>query len=162
MADIVDRATRSRMMSGIRGRDTRPEIEVRKALHARGLRFRVTPKNLPGKPDIVLPKYHAIVFVHGCFWHGHQPCRYFVRPKTNSAFWVKKIRENCARDRWVCEALISQGWAVAIVWECALRKDLPSRSLITQLERFIRGSDDHGNSGKRPKLLVKEFGEQSH
>lgn len=118
MTDVVDRATRSRMMSGIRGRDTKPEIIVRKYLHARGLRYRIAPKNLPGKPDIVLPKYRTVVFVHGCFWHRHHGCRYAATPASNRDFWQAKFKQNLARDTLVRTQLEKHGWKVLIVWEC--------------------------------------------
>ncbi|GAA0890282.1 very short patch repair endonuclease [Rhodanobacter soli] len=118
MTDIVDRATRSRMMSGIRGRDTKPEIIVRKYLHAQGLRYRIAPKDLPGKPDIVLPKYHTVVFVHGCFWHRHPGCRYAATPASNRDFWQIKFKQNLARDIRVRSQLAKHGWKVLIVWEC--------------------------------------------
>lgn len=120
MTDIVDPSTRSRMMSGIRGKNTRPEIIVRQALHRAGFRFRLHRKDLPGKPDIVLPKYHAVIFVHGCFWHGHD-CRYFKVPKTRTDFWLSKIIANTRRDRIQEDALRSAGWSVFTVWECELR-----------------------------------------
>lgn len=120
MTDIVDRATRSRMMSGIRGRDTKPEIIVRKYLHAVGLRFRIAPRNLPGKPDIVLPKYRAAVFVHGCFWHRHEGCKYAATPKSNAEFWQKKLDANVARDRRASEQLAHLGWRTIVIWECDL------------------------------------------
>src|SRR5690554_2960017 len=97
--DIVDESTRSRMMSAIGGRNTKPEIIVRKFLHARGFRFRLHVKDLPGRPDIVLPKWKACVFVHGCFWHRHANCRYATTPKTRPEFWAEKFRENVARDQ---------------------------------------------------------------
>lgn len=118
MTDIVDRATRSRMMSGIRGRDTKPEVMVRKHLHAQGLRYRIAPKSLPGKPDIVLPKYRTVVFVHGCFWHRHHGCRYAATPASNKDFWQIKFEQNLARDARVRSQLAEQGWRVLIVWEC--------------------------------------------
>lgn len=118
MTDIVDRATRSRMMSGIRGRDTKPEVIVRKYLHAHGLRYRIAPKNLPGKPDIVLPKYRTVVFVHGCFWHRHEDCQYAATPTSNSDFWRRKFASNVARDQAVMEQLQHLGWKVLVIWEC--------------------------------------------
>jgi DNA mismatch endonuclease (patch repair protein) len=120
MTDIVDRATRSRMMSGIRGRDTKPEIIVRKYLHAQGLRYRIASKNLPGKPDIVLPKYRTVVFVHGCFWHRHRGCRFAATPKTNPDFWRRKFVANVTRDRAVRKQLRAMGWKVLVIWECNL------------------------------------------
>ncbi|MGY2188161.1 very short patch repair endonuclease [Pseudomonas sp. SDO5591_S426] len=116
----MDAATRSRMMSGIQGKNTKPEISIRRALHARGFRFRLHVKELPGKPDLVLPKYNAVVFVHGCFWHGHT-CRYFKTPQTRSAFWLEKIGKNQTRDLTHETSLLGQGWRVLVVWECAVR-----------------------------------------
>lgn len=107
-------------MSGIRGKDTRPEIIVRQALHRAGFRFRLHRKDLPGKPDIVLPKYHTVIFVHGCFWHGHG-CRYFKVPKTRTDFWLDKIMANAKRDRLQEDALRAAGWTVFTVWECDIR-----------------------------------------
>ncbi|WP_174875052.1 very short patch repair endonuclease [Vogesella oryzae] len=121
MADIVDVQTRSRMMAGIRARDTRPEMLLRKALHARGYRYRLCDKRLPGKPDMVFPRFRAVIFVHGCFWHGHEACRLFRLPKSNTAFWQGKIAANVARDRVVLDSLAAAGWRVMVVWECALK-----------------------------------------
>lgn len=120
MTDVVDLATRSRMMAGIKGKNTKPEILIRKALHAQGFRFRLHVKDLPGKPDLVLPKYRALIFVHGCFWHGHA-CRYFKVPQTRSEFWLEKIGKNQRRDSLQEEALKAMGWRVLVVWECAVR-----------------------------------------
>jgi len=122
MADIVDSATRSRMMSGIRDKNTGPEIAFRKALHARGYRYRIHVKNLPGKPDLVLPRFRAVVFVHGCFWHGHVGCPFFRIPSTRITFWTDKLGKNRGRDAEVCDSLLQAGWRVLIVWECAVRK----------------------------------------
>ena len=118
MADVVDRATRSRMMSGIRGRDTKPELVVRKYLHAHGLRYRVAATNLPGKPDITLPRYGAVVFVHGCFWHRHPGCRFAATPSSNAEFWQDKFSANVARDEQVRDLLTVAGWRVLVIWEC--------------------------------------------
>lgn len=122
MTDIVDRATRSRMMSGIRGRDTKPEVTVRKYLHAHGLRYRIAPKNLPGKPDIVLPKYRTVVFVHGCFWHRHQGCKYAATPSSNVDFWNAKFAQNIERDRLTKGALKAMGWSVHTIWVCKINE----------------------------------------
>jgi len=119
LADVVDAATRSRMMSGIRGKNTKPELTIRKALHARGFRYRLHCK-LPGKPDLCLPKYKAVVFVHGCFWHGHD-CHLFKWPSTRPEFWREKIGRNRAVDAAVEAKLLADGWRVATVWECALK-----------------------------------------
>ncbi|AWM93791.1 very short patch repair endonuclease [Pseudomonas sp. 31-12] len=127
MVDVVDVATRSRMMSGIQGQNTKPEIIIRQALHARGFRFRLHVKSLPGKPDLVLPKHKTVVFVHGCFWHGHA-CRYYKIPKTRSDFWLEKIGKNQARDRLQVTSLRDSGWRVLIIWECAVRSIKRERS----------------------------------
>jgi len=120
MADVVDTATRSRMMSGIRGRNTKPEILIRSLLHRQGFRFRLHVRDLPGKPDIVFPRFHAVIFVHGCFWHGHA-CPLFKWPGTRPDFWREKIGRNQANDQKSRESLLASGWRVGIVWECALR-----------------------------------------
>ncbi|ORL48569.1 very short patch repair endonuclease [Pseudomonas putida] len=121
MVDIVDAVTRSRMMSGIKGKNTSPELIIRKALHARGFRFRIHTAHLPGKPDLILPKFKAAIFVHGCFWHGHN-CRYFKPPKTRTDFWMGKIEKNKVRDAMQIAKLNEAGWRTLIIWECAIRK----------------------------------------
>ncbi len=120
MTDTVDRATRSRMMAAICGRDTKPERIVRRGLHMEGLRYGLQAKHLPGRPDLVLPKWRAVIFVHGCFWHRHD-CPYFTLPKTRTAFWRAKINGNRARDSRAQRELRSRKWRVATVWECAVR-----------------------------------------
>lgn len=121
MSDVHSAATRSYNMSRIRGKDTKPEMLVRQYLHAHGLRYRLHTKNLPGKPDVVLPKYKTVVFVNGCFWHRHENCRYFVVPKTRTEFWLDKIGRNVAKDEKQRAELQSQGWRVLTVWECELK-----------------------------------------
>jgi DNA mismatch endonuclease (patch repair protein) len=120
MADVVDRATRSRMMAGIRGRDTAIERAIRKALHARGFRFRVDDRRLPGRPDIVLPRWKAVILVHGCFWHAHD-CGLCRIPSTRPEFWRDKLAGNADRDERNRRQLLEGGWRVATVWECSLR-----------------------------------------
>lgn len=120
MADVFDRETRSRVMSSIRGRNTSPEMIVRRFLHGRGLRYRLHGPRLPGRPDIVLPKWGTVVFVHGCFWHQHVDCRYAVLPKSNRAFWNAKLRGNQVRDRRNAARLRRAGWRVLTIWECGL------------------------------------------
>lgn len=131
--DVVDRATRSRMMSVIRGRDTKPEKLVRSFLHRAGLRFRLHAA-LPGKPDLVFPKHHAVVFVHGCFWHRHTGCRYATMPTANAAFWQAKFDANVARDKRVMRQLRREGWRVFVVWSCRI-----DESRMQSLSRKIRG-----------------------
>lgn len=121
MADIVDRQTRSRMMSGIKGKNTRPELRLRKALFTKGFRYRVNDRRLPGQPDLVFPRYSAVVMVHGCFWHHHENCRFATVPATRTAFWTAKFEANRKRDKVVLTELASAGWRCAIVWECGLR-----------------------------------------
>lgn len=127
MVDVVDPATRSRMMSGIRGKNTKPELLVRRYLHGAGLRFRLHVKELPGKPDLVFPKYKTVVFVHGCFWHQHPGCKYAYVPKNNSAFWVSKLSSNRERDAKAIEALKALGWRPLVIWECSLDDDSLNR-----------------------------------
>lgn len=122
MADVVDAATRSRMMSGIRGKDTKPELELRRHLHRMGFRYRLHGKGLPGRPDLVFPAYGAVVFVHGCFWHRHRGCRFTTTPATRPDFWSRKFEENVARDKRNTAALRRAGWRVKVVWECSIRK----------------------------------------
>jgi DNA mismatch endonuclease (patch repair protein) len=143
MVDVVDKETRSRMMSGIRGKNTQPELQVRKALHAEGLRFRLNCRDLPGKPDMVLPKYKTIVFVHGCFWHGHR-CRLFKAPSTRAEFWKNKIESNIRRDVEVRNMLASMGWRVVVVWECLLKgkADAEVRRLVHPVAEWIRSKTD--------------------
>ena len=112
---------RSLMMGRIRGADTRPELRVRRMLHGLGFRFRLHRRDLPGRPDIVLPGRRAAVFVHGCFWHDHAGCRYATKPKSNTAFWAQKFARNRERDAAAEWALGARGWTVLVVWECELR-----------------------------------------
>jgi len=118
--DVVSPEKRSQMMAGIRSKDTKPEIIIRKALHARGFRYRLHSKNIPGKPDLVLKKYNAVIFIHGCFWHRHD-CHLFKWPSTRKEFWKKKIEGNVERDRKNRKLLQEQGWRIATIWECALK-----------------------------------------
>jgi DNA mismatch endonuclease (patch repair protein) len=124
MPDIVDKQTRSRMMSGIRGKNTNPELVVRKHLHGAGFRFRLHDRSLPGAPDIVLPKYRAAVQVRGCFWHQHHGCKYAYMPKSNIEFWSEKLRGNVERDARNDAALTELGWRVFVVWECDTSEEL--------------------------------------
>jgi DNA mismatch endonuclease (patch repair protein) len=121
MADVHDKKTRSYNMSQIKATNTKPELLVRKFLHAHGYRYKLHDKTLPGKPDIVLPKYKTIIFINGCFWHGHAGCKYFVVPKTRTTWWLHKIKTNKANDAKAVKALKKEGWHVITVWECGLK-----------------------------------------
>lgn len=118
--DVVDRKTRSRMMRGIGSRNTKPELLIRKRLFGMGFRYRVNDRRIFGSPDIVFPKYHAVVFIHGCFWHGHD-CEIFKLPGTRTEFWKEKIEVNRERDAKVLNQLRAEGWRICIVWECAVK-----------------------------------------
>lgn len=119
--DVHSKETRSYNMSKIKGRDTKPETLVRKFLFAKGFRYRKNDKRYPGTPDIVLPKYRTMIFINGCFWHGHDGCKYYVIPKTNTEFWVKKINNNIQRDECQYKRLEDMGWKVIVIWECQLK-----------------------------------------
>lgn len=121
MPDVVDCSTRSRMMRAIKGRDTKPELALRKYLHARGYRFRLHRRDLPGSPDLVLPRHGLAIFVHGCFWHRHTSCFYATTPGTRTSFWEAKFEANVRRDQKAYEGLIQQGWRILVVWECGFK-----------------------------------------
>lgn len=140
MVDILTPAQRRLNMSRIRGRDTNPELLLRKGLHKRGLRYRLHVRTLPGRPDIVLPRFCAVIQVHGCFWHGHD-CPMFKTPATRTEFWMKKINGNRVRDRKAFRELQQDGWRIATVWECSLRG--PARRKANEVallcHSFLRG-----------------------
>lgn len=138
MADVVSPAVRSRMMSSIRNRDTKPELLIRRGLHARGFRYRVSDRSLPGRPDMVFPKYHAVIFVHGCFWHRHD-CHLFKWPQSRSEFWKEKITGNSKRDESNIALLCKAGWRVGVVWECSLKgkKKLPLGRVIHDCSEWL-------------------------
>ena len=135
--DVHDKETRSYNMSRIRSVNTKPEELVRKYLFSKGFRYRKNVSTLPGKPDIVLPKYKTCLFVNGCFWHKHEGCKYFVWPKNNAEFWKKKINGNVERDLQQQTLLREQGWNVIVVWECEIRKDRFDNTMAT-VEKAIR------------------------
>lgn len=129
MSDVHDKKTRSFNMSRIRSKDTKPEILVRKYLFAKGFRYRLHDKKLPGKPDLAFPKYKTVIFVHGCFWHGHEGCKYFVIPKTRRKWWVNKITRNKQLDAKHAANLRAAGWKIINVFECRLRPKHRDRTL---------------------------------
>ena len=122
MTDVHSKEIRSYNMSRIRNKDTKPELLVRKFLHKNGFRYRLHVKDMPGKPDIVLPKYKTVIFIHGCFWHGHEGCRYFVVPKTRTEWWLNKIQVNATNDARAENTLKADGWNIIKIWECELKK----------------------------------------
>jgi DNA mismatch endonuclease (patch repair protein) len=138
LVDIVSSAVRSQMMRSIKSKDTKPELLIRKALHARGFRFRLHVKKLAGCPDIVLPRYKAVILVNGCFWHGHH-CHLSQTPKTRQDFWLGKISNNMSRDRLVQEKLRNTGWRLGVVWECAIKGSAKQNldSVIDDLENWL-------------------------
>ena len=142
MVDVVDKATRSRMMSGIRNQDTRPEIALRKALHRLGLRYHLHVRDLPGHPDIVFPKLRAVVQVHGCFWHRHQGCRFATTPGTNKEFWSRKFEKNMQRDVETRDLLNRLGWRTSVVWECAI-KTQGAGEIANRLRLWLEGGASH-------------------
>ncbi len=143
MVDIVAHEVRSRMMAGIRGRNTKPELVVRRGLHAAGFRFRLHRADLPGRPDVVLPKHRVVIFVHGCFWHGHEGCANFRMPMTNSEFWQEKIGRNVERDRTVIKALRNRRWRILVVWECQTRRST-LKHLVEEIALWIAGCQSEG------------------
>ncbi len=151
MADIVDVATRRRMMAGIRAVNTKPEVRVRQILHRRGFRFRTHVAGLPGRPDIVLARFRALVFVHGCFWHGHA-CPLFKWPQSRPEFWRQKIERNRANDEKAVAALRKTGWRIATVWECALKGTarIGADAVGDRLSEWLRGDSTEVEISARP------------
>jgi len=140
MTDIVDQVTRSRMMAGIKGKNTRPEMLLRRGLHQRGFRFRLHVAGLPGHPDLVLRKYHAVIFVHGCYWHRHDNCRFATTPKSREEFWLPKFKTTVERDTRNQKILEENGWRIAIIWECALRSTQASMTFDT-VARWLKTNE---------------------
>lgn len=137
MADVHNKTTRSYNMSRIKGKDTRPEMMVRRFLHAHGFRYRLHDKKLPGKPDLVLPKYKTVIFVNGCFWHGHEGCKYFVIPKTRREWWVEKIEKTKKKDEINYAKIEEKGYTVVVIWECELKSLLMENTLKALANRII-------------------------
>ena len=152
MADVMTPEQRSRCMAAIKGKNTKTEILVRKFLFSKGLRYRLNSK-LPGKPDIVLPKWKTVVFIDGCFWHGHEGCKYYRLPKTNEDFWQSKIETNAARDSRVTAELEFLGWRVIRIWECRLRTKAAQQATLDELYQTITGTaeDDYPSIAAEPE-----------
>jgi DNA mismatch endonuclease, patch repair protein len=144
MVDVVSPSVRSRMMAGIKSKNTKPEVALRHALHARGLRYRLHSKSVPGKPDMVFPRYRAAIFVNGCFWHGHD-CKYFKMPGTRTDFWEKKIKGNKTRDAIVTARLKEEGWHQLTVWECSIRGKGNAVTAASQVAKWLN------SLGAKPK-----------
>lgn len=148
MVDVFTKSKRSEVMSRIRGRDTKPERAVRSILHRLGYRFRLHRTDLPGKPDIVLPRSKIVIFVHGCFWHRHKDCRFAYTPKTRTEFWLKKLESNVAHDHKVQTQLSELGWFVITVWECELRTP---EKLARRLDDAVKGRSSGAKSDETPR-----------
>lgn len=148
MTDFLSPAERSDRMSRIRGKDTQPELTLRKVLHGLGLRYRLHGAGLPGKPDLVFPRYKTVVFVHGCFWHRHPDCKIATTPKSNTAFWLKKFERNVVRDAQATANLQAMEWTVLVVWECELASARKAKETGERLYGIIRKLD-HNNSHKK-------------
>jgi len=147
--DTVDKDTRSRIMASVRQRDTGPEMQLRRMLHRLGLRYRLHDRKLPGSPDLVFPRLHAVIFVHGCFWHAHEGCRYATKPSTRAEFWNEKFEANQMRDRRNYSALAASGWRVLVVWECAIksRKNTGLIGLGDAVAEWLNSDDQYTEIG---------------
>jgi len=154
MVDVMSSATRSALMSRIRAKNTQPEIVVRRMLWARGFRFALHSRRLSGKPDLVLPKWKAVVFVHGCFWHRHLDCPLFRLPKTRSEFWDAKLEANRQRDAASILSLQAEGWRVGVVWECAIRID--AAETVQQLSQWLLSGTDGAEIRARRGAVTTE------
>jgi len=140
VADVHNKNTRCYNMSRIRGKDTKPELIVRKFIHSKGFRYRLHDKKLPGKPDIVLPKHKTIIMIHGCFWHGHKDCKYFVIPKTRTEWWTAKINKTIEKDSENETELRKMGWKIIIIFECELKPGLKEKTLNNLLTELRIGN----------------------
>ena len=146
MADVLTPSQRHRNMAAIHPSSTKPELRMRSALWHLGFRYRVNVKSLSGKPDIVLPRYRTVVFIHGCFWHGHKDCKFASIPKTNTDFWTAKITRNQERDQEVWRQLESKGWYVIIVWECQLKKAVLDETINRVAAEIVKNGERYSNS----------------
>lgn len=152
MTDVVSKEQRSRNMARIGGRDTGPEFVVRRAAHRMGFRFRLYRKNLPGTPDLVFPRHHLVVFVHGCFWHRHNRCRFAYSPKSRVEFWTEKFKQNVTRDNRNQNALRDMGWRVLVIWECETRN---IQNVENRLRRYLCVGDNEAGIDKTDTVLSK-------
>ena len=157
MADRLSKEERSELMSHIRSVNTKPEVALRRALWRRGFRYRVNVKNLPGSPDIVLPKHRTVVFVHGCFWHAHKGCKIYHLPQTNSEFWLAKVTRNQERDQEVWRQLEAKGWFVIVVWECQLKKAVFDETLNRVAAEIVKNGERYHALQEERRLLRMEY-----
>lgn len=153
MTDVMSAAKRSSLMSKIRGKNTRPELQLRRLLWRSGLRFRLHGKDIPGRPDIVLRRWRVVVLVHGCFWHHHDNCSLFRMPATNTEFWIPKLTRNRQRDAETVSELRSAGWRVAVVWECALRLD--AQEAATAIASWVRDGSQFIEVFRRDESILQ-------
>lgn len=159
MPDVHTPEQRHKNMAAIHSSSTKPELKLRRALWSLGFRYRINEKHLPGKPDIVLPKYRTVVFIHGCFWHGHNDCRYYTVPKTNTDFWTAKITRNQQRDQEVWRHLEAKGWYVIIVWECELKKHRFEDTVNSVAAEIVRNGNTYQyiqTARKKARALYQE------
>lgn len=157
MTDIKNKEERSQNMAAIRSKDTKPEMLVRRYLHAAGFRYRLHDRKLPGTPDMVFPSLHTVIFIHGCFWHGHENCKYFRLPKSNEEFWRDKISRNIERDAEIHAELEKQNWNVIVIWECDLKNKLQREETLKKIARQL--SDIRHHSDSSPNYTVAEAAE---
>ena len=157
MPDNLSIDQRHRNMAAIHSASTKPELKLRRALWRRGFRYKVNDKFLPGRPDIVLPKYRTVIFVHGCFWHGHKDCRYYTVPQTNTKFWMAKIARNQERDQEVWRKLEAKGWSVVIVWECQLKKANIDSTVARVAEEIVRNGDAYRDAQEERRKVREEY-----
>lgn len=155
MPDVLTPDQRHRNMAAIHSASTKPELRLRKALWHSGFRYKVNDKRLPGSPDIVLPKYRTVIFVHGCFWHGHNGCRSYTVPKTNTEFWTAKVARNRERDQQVWRQLEAKGWSVVIVWECELKKAVVGDT-VSRVEEQIRQNGERYLAEREQRRIARE------
>lgn len=159
MPDVHTPEQRHKNMAAIHSSSTKPELKLRRALWSLGFRYRINEKHLPGKPDIVLPKYRTVVFIHGCFWHGHKDCEYYTVPKTNTDFWTAKITRNQQRDQEVWRQLEAKGWYVIIVWECELKKHRFEDTVNSVAAEIVRNGNTYQyiqTARKKARALYQE------
>ena len=157
MSDVLTPVQRHRNMAAIRSASTKPERRLRHALWRQGFRYRINDKSHPGRPDIVLPKYRTVVFVHGCFWHGHKDCKYYTIPKTNTEFWVAKVARNQERDQEVWRKLEAKGWSVIIVWECQLKKANLEETIDRVAGEIVRNGESYRAVQEERKKAREEY-----